>query len=243
MICTMQVEGNTLGYDSLSAALADLPSDDNVITLLKDIDLGAQVSVPANSGAATITAAEGTEPVVITWENATASYFSVPTGAELTVSGNIIIRGSNTKTASRLRAFDVAGTLNFGKENSESEYPKVEQFDLTNDNGYAAVYVNGGTLNLYSGTLSQNKGYYGGAVSVRYNGNAKLFGGTISGNTAPYGGGLYVANSTVTLLGTKISENSAQKGGGVYNQNGTVTIEKGEISGNQVDGKAPSTLS
>lgn len=239
VICTMQVEGNTLGYDSLSAALADLPSDDNVITLLKDIDLGAQVSVPANSGAATITAAEGTEPVVITWENATASYFSVPTGAELTVSGNIIIRGSNTKTASRLRAFDVAGTLNFGKENSESEYPKVEQFDLTNDNGYAAVYVNGGTLNLYSGTLSQNKGYYGGAVSVRYNGNAKLFGGTISGNTAPYGGGLYVANSTVTLLGTKISENSAQKGGGVYNQNGTVTIEKGEISGNQVDGKAP----
>ena len=241
VICTMQVEGKTLEYDSLSAALADLPSDDNVITLLKDIDLGAQVSVPANSGPATITAAgneEGT-PIVITWENATASYFNVPTGAELTVSGNIIIRGSNTKTASRLRAFDVAGTLNFGKENSESEYPKVEQFDLTNDNGYAAIYVNGGTLNLYSGTLSQNKGYYGGAVSVRKDGNANLFGGTISDNTAPFGGGLYVANSTVTLSGTKISENSAQKGGGVYNQNGTVTIEKGEISGNQVDGKAP----
>ena len=239
VICTMQVGGQTLGYDSLSAALADLPSDDNVITLMKDIDLGSQVSVPANSGAATITAAknENGTPIVITWENATASYFSVPTGAELTVSGNIIIRGSNTKTASSLRAFDVAGTLNFGEENSKSEYPKVDQFDLTNDNGYAAIYVNGGTLNLYSGTLSQNKGYYGGAVSVRYNGNANLFGGTISDNTASFGGGLYVANGTVTLSGTKISENSAQKGGGIYNQNGTVTIEQGEISENWVDGE------
>ena len=113
----------------------------------------------------------------------------------------------------------------------------VEKFDLTNDNGYAAIYVNGGTLNLYSGTLSQNKGYYGGAVSVRKDGNANLFGGTISDNTAPFGGGLYVANSTVTLSGTKISENSAKKGGGVYNQNGTVTIEQGEISKNQVNGE------
>ena len=241
VICTMQVEGNTLGYDSLSAALADLPSDDNVITLLKDIDLGAQVSVPANSRAATITAAvnEDGTPIVITWENATASFFNIPSGAALTVSGNIIIRGSNTKTASSLRAFDVAGTLNFGEENSGSEYPKVEQFDLTNDNGYAAIYVNGGTLNLYSGTLSQNEGYYGGAVSVRYNGNANLFGGTISGNTAPFGGGLYVANSTATISGTKISENSAKKGGGIYNQNGTVTIKQGEISRNWVDGEKP----
>ena len=239
VICTMQVGGQTLGYDSLSAALADLPSDDNVVTLRKSIDLGAQVSVPANSGAATITSAgnEDGTPIEITWENATASYFNVPTGAELTVSGNIIIRGSNAKTASSLRAFDVAGTLNLGEKNSKSEYPKVEQIDLTNDNGYAAIYVNGGTLNLYSGTLSQNKGYYGGAVSVRYNGNANLFGGTISDNTASFGGGLYVDNSTVTLSGTKISKNSAKKGGGVYNQNGTVTIEQGEISGNWVDGE------
>ncbi len=238
VICTMQVEGDTLGYDSLSAALADLPSDDNVITLLKDFDLGAQVSVPANSGPATITAAvnEDGTPIVITWENATTSYFNIPSGAELTVSGNIIIRGT---VSTGQRAFDVVGTLNFGKENSESEYPKVEQFDLSTEKGIAAVYVNGGTLNLYSGTLSQNKGYYGGAVSVRYNGNANLFGGTISGNAAPSGGGLYVANSTVTLSGTKISENSAQKGGGVYNQNGTVTIEQGEISRNWVDGEIP----
>ena len=238
VICTMQVGGTTLGYDSLSAALADLPSDDNVITLLKNIDLGAQVSVPANSGSATITAAENEDgtPIVITWENATASFFNIPSGAELTVSGNIVICGSESNGQ---RAFDVAGTLNFGEENSESEYPKVEQFDLPTEKGIAAVYVNGGTLNLYSGTLSQNKGYYGGAVSVRYNGSANLFGGTISGNTAPSGGGLYVANSTVTLSGTRISENSAQKGGGVYNQNGIVTIEQGEISKNQVNGDIP----
>lgn len=234
----MQVGGDTLGYDSLSAALADLPSDNNVITLLKNIDLGAQVSVPANSGAATITAAENEDgtPIEITWENATASFFNIPSGAALTVSGNIIIRGTESTGQ---RAFDVAGTLNFGEASSASQYPMVEQFDLSTEKGIAAVYVNGGALNLYSGTLSQNKGYYGGAVSVRYNGNANLFGGTISGNTAPSGGGLYVANSTVTLSGTKISENSAQKGGGVYNQNGTVTIEQGEISRNWVDGEIP----
>ena len=236
VICTMQVGGQTLGYDSLSAALADLPSDDNVITLRKSIDLGAQVSVPANSGAATITT-DASEDVVITWENATASYFNVPTGAELTVSGNIIIRDSESNGQ---RAFDVAGTLNLGEKNSESQYPKIEKFNLTNDKNHAsAIYVKSGALNLYSGTLSQNKGYYGGAVSVQNNGNANLFGGTISNNTAPSGGGLYVANSTVTLSGTKISENSAQKGGGVYNQNGTVTIEQGEISGNWVDGEFP----
>lgn len=235
VVCTMHVEGNTLEYDSLSAALADLPSDDNVITLLKNIDLGAQVSVPANSGAATITSAEGEESVVITWENATASYFNVPTGAELTVSGNIIIRGSENNGQ---RAFDVAGTLNFGEASSASQYPMVEQFDLTNDKDHAAaIYVKDGTLNLYSGTLSQNKGYYGGAVSVQKDGNANLFGGTISRNTAPSGGGLYVANSTVTLSGTEISGNSAKQGGGIYNQHGNVTIEQGEISGNWVDGE------
>ena len=235
VICTMQVGGQTLEYDSLSAALADLPSDDNVITLLKNIDLGAQVSVPANSGAATITSAEGEEPVVITWENATASYFNVPTGAELTVSGNIIIRGSENNGQ---RAFDVAGTLNFGEASSAPQYPMVKQFDLTNDKDHAAaIYVKDGTLNLYSGTLSQNKGYYGGAVSVQKDGNANLFGGTISGNTAPSGGGLYVANSTVTLSGTKISKNRAKQGGGIYNQHGIVTIEQGEISGNWVDGE------
>ena len=114
----------------------------------------------------------------------------------------------------------------------------VEQFDLANDKDHAAaIYVKGGTLNLYSGTLSQNKGYYGGAVSVQKYGNANLFGGTISGNTAPSGGGLYVANSTVTLSGTKISGNSAKQGGGIYNQHGNVTIEQGEISGNWVHGE------
>lgn len=162
----MQVGGDTLGYDSLSAALADLPSDNNVITLLKNIDLGAQVSVPANSGAATITAAENEDgtPIEITWENATASFFNIPSGAALTVSGNIIIRGTESTGQ---RAFDVAGTLNFGEASSASQYPMVEQFDLSTEKGIAAVYVNGGALNLYSGTLSQNKGYYGGAVSVR----------------------------------------------------------------------------
>ena len=231
VICTMQVGGRTLGYDSLSAALADLPSDDNVITLKKNIALTSKATALPNCGPITITA-ESKTPIEITWKDAASSFFSVPSGAELTICGNIVIKGDGSSNQS---AFDVAGTLNLGKTGN-SEFPKVEGFSLTNN---AAIYVKGGILNLYSGTLSQNKGYYGGAVSVQNNGNAKLFGGTISGNTASSGGGLYVANSEVTLSGTKISENSAQKGGGIYNQNGTVTIEQGEISGNWVDGDFP----
>lgn len=230
VICTMQVGGRTLGYDSLSAALADLPSDDNVITLKKNIALTSKATALPNCGPITITA-ESETPIEITWKDAASSFFSVPSDAELTICGNIVIKGDGSSNQS---AFDVAGTLNLGKTGND-EFPKVKGFKLTNN---AAIYINGGMLNLYSGTLKDNTGSNGGAIAVK-NGTANLFGGTISGNTASSGGGLYVANSTVTLSGTKISENIAQKGGGIYNQNGTVTIEQGEISGNWVDGEIP----
>ena len=95
----------------------------------------------------------------------------------------------------------------------------------------SGVYVNGGTLNLYSGQITKSEGQtdaksnkYGGGVYVNNGGTFNMYGGAITGNHANYGGGVYVKSGTFNMYGGDITRNSASYGGGagVYvEKNGT----------------------
>ena len=116
---------------------------------------------------------------------------------------------------------------------------------MCEDNGNGSgVYVNGGTLNLYSGQIANSSGQttdynqYGGGVYVDKDGTFNMNGGVITGNSANYGGGVYVNSGTFTMNGeaTSVSNNTATNGGGVYASVGTFTMSGGSITGNKNNG-------
>ena len=90
--------------------------------------------------------------------------------------------------------------------------------DSSNGSG---VYVNGGTLNLYSGQITQSYGQkgtdsnkYGGGVYVGSGGTFNMYGGDITGNSANFGGGVYVErNGTFNMYDGTITGNNADIGG------------------------------
>ena len=105
--------------------------------------------------------------------------------------------------------------------------------DSSNGSG---VYVNGGTLNLYSGQITQSYGQkgtdsnkYGGGVYVGSGGTFNMYGGDITGNSANFGGGVYVErNGTFNMYDGTIENNKS--GGGVYVSGGTFTMNGGTSS-------------
>ena len=84
----------------------------------------------------------------------------------------------------------------------------------------SGVYINGGTLELYGGKITDNytgaNSSNGGGVTVS-NGTLKQYGGEITNNkSSTGGGGVLIHDGTAYLYGGKISNNQARYGGGVY---------------------------
>ena len=83
-----------------------------------------------------------------------------------------------------------------------------------------AIYVSGGTLTLYSGTITGNTANGNGGGVYVLNGSFTMSGGSITDNTANQGGGVLVENSTFTMTGGSISDNIATQaesgGGGIF---------------------------
>ena len=116
----------------------------------------------------------------------------------------------------------------------------------TSDGSGSGVKVeNGGTFNLYGGTITKNTATdtYGGVCVTGTNSKFNMYGGTISGNTATKGGGVYVsAGATFTMNGNaSVTGNNATgstgkdnmgTGGGVYVSDGTFTMNGGSITKN-----------
>ena len=111
------------------------------------------------------------------------------------------------------------------------------------------VYINGGTFNMYGGSITGNtatdgKGR-GGGVYVTSGGAFKMFGGSITGNKATDGGGVYMigSNSKFTMKGGSITGNTAFRGGGVYverslgnnDKPGNFAMSSGTIGGATTD--------
>ena len=259
-ICSIQVENKAVYFDTLDAAMASLPSDDNKVTLLKNCDLTSTIVVPETEVVLT-----SNGPITIAWENATNYLFYISAHAKLTVEGNITIQGNYAKQSENskneyLRAFEVLGTLNIGKKDGNTnDSPVVKDFNtvcvepdnkLKETYSYGAIEVsNGGRLNFYSGTLKNNAANIGGAIyATGQNSVVNLYGGEITKNKAYKGGGVAAkGGATVNLAGTTISKNTATSvigsttprinnaGGGLYIAGANLNITAGEIKENVAD--------
>lgn len=235
-VCSTWIDGEQVYHENLAAAVASLPSDDNVVTILKDCELTSQVGVAA--GVEAILTSE--TPVSITWEDADKAFFYINEDAALSLQGQITVQGNYTNVGNEvsgntdLYAFDVRGTLNIGERDTADDVsPVVKNFNTVTVNsnkkpssGYGAIQANGGTVNLYSGILEGNTAYLGGAIYATNTATVNLIGGKITGNYACYGGGVGVTNSTtVNLSGTKIDRNHS------YKKIGDATLEKDNSAG------------
>ena len=107
---------------------------------------------------------------------------------------------------------------------------------ITCDSNGSGVYVNGGTLNLYSGQITNSRGQKdtdsnkcGGGVYVN-GGTFNMHGGAITGNSANYGGGVYVKSGTFTMNGGTIKSNTSSGGYGTHGFGGAGVYV--EASGN-----------
>ena len=105
------------------------------------------------------------------------------------------------------------------------------------------VSVNGGTFDMYGGSITGNTSQMGGGVYVGGGGTFNLYGGSISGNKATgsqengRGGGVYVYGGTFNMYDGSISGNRASTyGGGVYVQDGTFNMYDGSITDNRATG-------
>ncbi len=95
------------------------------------------------------------------------------------------------------------------------------------------VLVDGGTFNMYGGTVSGNleKPFSGGGVTVA-RGTFNMYDGTIEQNAAPSAGGVYVdALGTFNMHGGTIRDNSAEMGGGI-GVAGNLNMDGGSVLGN-----------
>lgn len=253
-VCSTRIDGEQVYHENLAAAVASLPSDDNVVTILKDCELTSQVGVAA--GVEAILTSE--TPVSITWEDADKAFFYINEDAALSLQGPITVQGNYTNVGNEvsgntaLYAFDVRGTLNIGERDTADDVsPVVKNFNTVTVNsskkpssGYGAIQANGGKVNLYSGILEGNTAYLGGAIYATNTATVNLIGGEITGNYACYGGGVGVTNSTtVNLSGTKIDRNHSYKkigdaalgtgdfagGAGIYAQRSSVLYITGGV--------------
>ena len=117
--------------------------------------------------------------------------------------------------------------------------------EISGNNGNksgGAIFLNnkdkkGGTVNMYGGTIANNKAQNGGVIYSSCGGTVNLVGGTITGNNATNGNGgvINMSGGTITISGTRLINNTAsQYGGAVYLYNGvTATMTGGEISNNK----------
>ena len=171
--------------------------------------------------------------------------FSV--SGELTLQGNITLIGVEENYYALIVVND-GGTLNI----YDNVIIKENQNNDDSFGGYGGgVFVdNGGTFNMYSGTITGNTAVKGGGVEVYSGGTFNMYSGKITGNTAANGGGVYVedcnafssAGGTFNMYGGTITGNTAVNGGGVYikagnpsfTEDGTFTKygDDGTINGN-----------
>ena len=109
-----------------------------------------------------------------------------------------------------------------------------------NSSGAGGIFVEEGTVSLYSGSISGNKTtFYGGGVRIGGDSTAGTFfmyGGSVSENEVTSlsggGGGIYVSNGAFIMYDGSISNNTGSYGGGVYVNKGSFVMNGGSITGN-----------
>lgn len=95
------------------------------------------------------------------------------------------------------------------------------------------LHVVSGTADVYSSTLSANRGDYGGGIAARIDSDVTLINTTVARNDAVSGGGVYLGGGTVDAISTTIAGNFATGiGGGVYTGAGLFGVTNSIVFGN-----------
>lgn len=155
-----------------------------------------------------------------------ASTWTVPTGTTSLCLNGHTIKGNHNNDVITI---DTGATLKLYDEPENAGM-------ITHDTGTTGrgVHNNGGTFNMYGGTISGNNfsSEYGGGV-YNESGTFNMYGGTITNNKAEYGGGVY-NKEYFNMSGGKITNNTATiHGGGLYNAGGEeFNMSGGTISDN-----------
>ena len=146
----------------------------------------------------------------------------------LDVEAEIVVdlNGFTIDATALAHAFSVWSAGNLSIQDSSTEKTgKVIGGDATLDAGTAyyggAIYVNGGTFNLYSGTITAGKAKRGGNIYLTSDGYVNIYGGTVSNGVA-------VADSGITGRGGNIFLNS-----GSLTITGNAVISGGEAQNNE----------
>ena len=150
------------------------------------------------------------------------------------ISGNML---NNSTTSSRLGSA-IYTTGNLDLNGGEISGHNIDGYTANN----GTIYVNDTDviLNVDGGTvISNNKTSNGGGAIYLNGGTLNVKRGTISENSSNDGGAVFAANATINVSGSEILVNSASNCGGAFSITNTSTFAMtgGIVSGNSVDGE------
>lgn len=222
-------------YKTFNSAWENLPIGGSEITILKSLEINEQY-VLSQGADVTLTA---TDEVTISCKAVTPapdSYFKVSTYASLTLSGTLVLNGTDGSCRA-IRVNDY-GTFTL------TDNAKICSFKNTDTKiGGGAIAASGKNAKVLisGGTLSDNKNESatsGGGAIYCVNGILTISGGTIQNNASvSRGGGIYtISGNTAISNDALISGNSVtgtnEYGGGLVINNGKATMTGGTISKN-----------
>lgn len=146
---------------------------------------------------------------------------TIPLNGTLNCGNNITIDGTQMLDVSST-GIEVVGTMNI------TDGATIKDFSV-NSNG-AAIYVNGGTVNMSGGYITDNMASStGGALYIR-SGSFVMTGGVITANSANNrGGAINLVSGTVDISGGMIVGNTAADGADIANTAGIVTVTGGSV--------------
>ena len=255
-------------YATLKEAV-ELSNNNSTLKLIKNQEITSETAVTIEKGkTATIITDNGS--IITRGENSENEVFN---GYLIGVFGtlnlnnstslaSLVVDGKDIDSASSLIYVGSSGVLNiYDNVEIRNNNANVNTINIynpnTNDTIYVqdaynggGIYIAGGIVAMYGGTIHSNTARNGGAVYLlsgsfaMSNGSIGLEGGREgSQNVATsYGGGIFVESGSLTLNSALITNNSAANGGGVYaHLQGMVNINNSEISNNTANGDGESS--
>jgi len=211
-------------------SLADVVADDGQLTLREAVD-ATRTNIAVNEAPA----GDLNQTDIITFDPSLAGGTIVLGGSELTISGDLEIRGPG---ADKL-TIDADGRSRVFRGYNLNAV--IDGLTITggwsSDDG-GGIYGSGGNgeLTVVNSIVSGNTALSnGGGIAGEYSLTFTVADSTISDNTADSGGGIYVASSSeLTLVNSSVEGNSADLyGGGIYSyEYGEISVYNSTISGN-----------
>ncbi len=257
LICRVVTNTETSYFKTLAEAFDKIGTGTGVVELMDTVNVSTTATVTGNvtviptveTNILLRNEAMFEQPIVVK-DGATLNFGADDASyATLTVDGNNVTDDLSESFAESMITVEKGGTFNF--------YDSIAVNHTAVDGGFIS---NSGTVNLYSGSISDSTAFRAGGVAYNKgeiniyatqftNNNSKNLGGVLfnaggtvnvntgtefNNNTAGEGGVMYVGGGTVNLFGGSLYSNSATSYGGAFyvSDNGKLKLYDGSISEN-----------